>query len=94
MSTSDGQWICKINLYDTVGNGTLISKGENSFVPSGENVIMFQVQSDFYQGHLEMSNVDIAQEMTEMILAQRAYQMATKGISTADEMWSMLNNVR
>ena len=94
VSTSDGQWICKINLYDTVGNGTLISKGENSFVPSGENVIMFQVQSDFYQGHLEMSNVVIAQEMTEMILAQRAYQMATKGISTADEMWSMLNNVR
>lgn len=94
VSTKDGQWIGKINLYDTVGSDLLIAKGDNKFVPVDDNVIMFQVQSDFYQGHLEMSNVDVGQEMSEMILAQRAYQMATKGVTTADEMWSMLNNVR
>lgn len=94
ISTTDGKWIGKINLYDTGGNNSLISKGDNKFVPVSDNITMLQVQSDFYQGYLEMSNVDVGQEMSEMILAQRAYQMATKGVSTADEMWSMLNNVR
>lgn len=94
ISTTDGKWIGKINLYDTGGNNSLISKGDNKFVPVSENITMFQVQSDFYQGYLEMSNVDVGQEMSEMILAQRSYQMATKGVTTADEMWSMLNNVR
>ena len=41
-----------------------------------------------------MSNVDVGEEMSDMILAQRAYQMASKGVTTADEMWSMLNNIR
>ena len=94
VSTSDGKEIGRINLYDTVGGGSLISKGDNKFVTIDENVIMFQVEANFYQGHLEMSNVDVGEEMSDMILAQRAYQMASKGVTTADEMWSMLNNIR
>lgn len=94
ISTSDGGTIGRINLYDTSGSNSLISKGDNKFVPANENVIMFQVSSDFFQGHLEMSNVDVGQEMTDMIMAQRAYQLASKGVTTADEMWSMLNNIR
>lgn len=94
ISTSDGESIGRINLYDASGSDALISKGDNKFVPANENVIMFQVSSDFFQGHLEMSNVDVGQEMTDMIMAQRAYQMASKGITTADEMWAMLNNIR
>ena len=94
ISTSDGQSIGRINLYDTAGSDALISKGDNKFVPANERVIMFQVSSDFFQGNLEMSNVDVGQEMTDMIMAQRAYQMASKGVTTADEMWAMLNNIR
>ena len=94
VSTSDGKPVGKINLYNTVGDAKLISVGNNNFVPVNKDVIMFPVFSDIHQGHLEMSNVDVAQEMSEMILAQRAYQIASKGITTADEMWSMLNNVR
>lgn len=35
---------------------------------------------------LEQSNVDIAQEFTQMILAQRGYQANSKGINVADEL--------
>lgn len=95
VSTSDGKDIGKINLYEALGNGGLISKGDNKFVPVDETVTMFEIGgSDIYQGHLEMSNVDVASEMSDMILAQRAYQLASKGVSTADEMWSMINNIR
>ena len=34
---------------------------------------------------LEQSNVDIAQEFTQMILAQRGYQANSKSITVADE---------
>lgn len=94
VSTSDGRGIGKINLYNTIGDSKLISAGNNNFVPADDDVVMFPVIADIHQGHLEMSNVDVAQEMSEMILAQRAYQIASKGITTADEMWSMLNKVR
>lgn len=94
ISTKDGQDIGKINLYDVAGGGGLISSGDNKFIPANENVNMFQIEGEFYQGHLEMSNVDVGSEMSDMILAQRAYQLASKGISTADDMWAMLNNIR
>ena len=35
---------------------------------------------------LEQSNVDIAQEFTQMILAQRGYQANSKSITVADEL--------
>ena len=38
------------------------------------------------QGMLENSNVDIVQEMVNMITTQRAYEMNSKVVSTADQM--------
>jgi flagellar basal-body rod protein FlgG len=46
------------------------------------------------QGFLEMSNVSIVEEMVQMILAQRAYEINGKAIQTADEMLQMANNIR
>ena len=46
------------------------------------------------QGFLEMSNVNIVEEMVYMILAQRAYEINGKAIQTADEMLQMANNVK
>ena len=44
------------------------------------------------QGALEASNVNIVEEMVSMIEAQRAYEMNSKVISTADGMMQYLNN--
>ncbi|WP_346356152.1 flagellar hook-basal body complex protein [Azotosporobacter soli] len=45
-------------------------------------------------GTLEMSNVSLASEFTNLMIAQRAYQANTKVISTADEMLQSLINMK
>jgi flagellar hook protein FlgE len=45
-------------------------------------------------GTLEMSNVDIAQEFTNMIVAQRGFQANARTISTSDEMLVDLVNIK
>jgi flagellar basal-body rod protein FlgG len=46
------------------------------------------------QGYLEMSNVNIMQEMVNLIIGQRAYEVNSKAIQAADEMLQIANNVR
>lgn len=46
------------------------------------------------QGFLEMSNVNVMQEMINMIIGQRAYEVNSKAIQAADEMLQMSNNLR
>jgi flagellar basal-body rod protein FlgG len=46
------------------------------------------------QGYLEMSNVNIMQEMVNMIIAQRAYEANSKGIQAADEMLQIAASLR
>lgn len=46
------------------------------------------------QGFIEMSNVDAVEEMVNMIVSQRAYEIASKSIKASDEMMQMANNLR
>lgn len=46
------------------------------------------------QGFLEMSNVDLQQELTDLIQVQRAYQLNARSIQTVDAMMGMANNLR
>ncbi|MCK4487958.1 MAG: flagellar basal body rod protein FlgG, partial [Desulfobacterales bacterium] len=46
------------------------------------------------QGYLEMSNVNVVEEMVGMIIAQRAYEVNSKAIQTADNMLQMANNIK
>lgn len=46
------------------------------------------------QGNLEMSNVDLANEFTEMIVTSRAYQANARIITTSDEMLQELVNLK
>ncbi|HLS07640.1 flagellar hook-basal body complex protein, partial [Lentibacillus sp.] len=45
-------------------------------------------------GALEMSNVDLAEEFTEMITAQRGFQANTRIITTSDEILQELVNLK
>lgn len=45
-------------------------------------------------GSLEMSNVDLAQEFTNLIIAQRGFQANTKVITASDEMLSDVVNLK
>lgn len=46
------------------------------------------------QGFVEMSNVDLANEFTEMIITSRAYQANSRSITTSDEMLQELINLK
>jgi flagellar basal-body rod protein FlgG len=46
------------------------------------------------QGYLEMSNVEIVEEMVNMIMAQRAYEINSKAIQTSDEMSELASNLK
>ncbi|MBL8047452.1 MAG: flagellar basal-body rod protein FlgG [Chthonomonas sp.] len=49
-----------------------------------------ELTSSFVEG----SNVQVVEEMVRMILAQRAYEINSKAIQTADDMLSILNNLK
>lgn len=51
-------------------------------------------RSNVHQNYLEMSNVQVADEMVNMIVAQRAYEMNSKAIQASDEMLQQANNLR
>ncbi len=46
------------------------------------------------QGFVETSNVNVVTEITNLITAQRAYEMNSKVITTSDQMLSTLTNLR
>ena len=46
------------------------------------------------QGFLETSNVNVVEEITNLISAQRAYEMNSKVIETSDQMLQTVSNIR
>jgi flagellar basal-body rod protein FlgG len=44
--------------------------------------------------YLETSNVEIVSEMVNLIVAQRAFELNSKAVETADQMWAIANNIR
>ncbi len=69
--------------------------GENIFrgtVNSGDAMIGLEAGNvnQIYSGYLELSTVDLAEQFTDMIIAQRGFQASSRVISVAD---SLLNEV-
>ncbi|MBP2027242.1 flagellar basal-body rod protein FlgG [Acetoanaerobium pronyense] len=65
-------------------------------VNSGEGVMEEgeDVRTKMYQGYLETSNVQLVDEMVRMIMAQRAYEINSKSIQTADDMLQTVNQLK
>lgn len=59
---------------------------------SGERFV--PVNTMVRQGALEGSNVNLAEEMTRLMRTQRAFQLASRALTTADEMEGIANNMR
>ncbi len=51
-------------------------------------------KSKICQGYLEQSSVQVVDEMVNMIVAQRAYEMNAKAITTTDQMMELANNLK
>lgn len=92
-ANGDFKTVGKVNVYDTIGQASLLSVGDNLYVPK-PGAQMFQTNStNIMQGYVEKSNVDLSKEMTDMITTQRSFQLSSKCLTTADEMWQMVNNM-
>ncbi len=80
--------------------GGLMKVGGNAYLPtvnSGEPIVGpadSGGRGKIASGYLEMSNVDLAQEFTSMIMAQRGFQANSRVITTSDEVLQELVNLR
>ena len=74
--------------------------GDNLFLATAAsgNATLGVPQSPGYgtvqQGFIETSNVNVVSEITDLITAQRAYEMNSKVITAGDQMMSTLTNLR
>ncbi|MEL6344838.1 MAG: flagellar basal-body rod protein FlgG [Myxococcota bacterium] len=87
-----------IRVVDFVNPAGLEALGGNMYIPtaaSGESVEMYPEDGvEIYQGFLESSNVDVAEELVNMIVAQRAYELTSKVVQSADETLQVANNIK
>jgi flagellar basal-body rod protein FlgG len=101
-SGSDGRELgsVQIQLFNFANPAGLQNVGQNLFIPSdasGDPVQGNPGTDEFgtlSQGFLEMSNVDVVEEMINMIMAQRAYEIGGKVIQAGDDMLQMVNNLK
>lgn len=90
----------RIELVKFINPGGLISIGKNLYKQSdasGDPIVGFPGESGLgilTQGFLERSNVEIVEEMVNLIIIQRAYEVNSKSIQTADEILRIATNLR
>ncbi len=93
------QTVGNIEIVRFINPGGLQSQGRNLFIPSqaSGDAIPGTPGSDglgtLLQGFLEGSNVNVVEEMVGMIVTQRAYEINSRAIRTADEMMQTANNL-
>ena len=75
-------------------SNSLLNVTDASGQPLNEANTPNLVLSSIRQGYLEGSNVQVADEMVNMIVAQRAYELNSKAIQASDEMLQQANNLR
>jgi flagellar basal-body rod protein FlgG len=92
--------IGQIELARFINPAGLIAIGHNLYVQSGASgnpttgAPGQEGNGVLNQGYLETSNVRVVDEMVNMIVAQRAYEMNSKAIQTADDMSGIANNLK
>jgi len=97
---TEPQEVGQIELVSFMNPAGLEAKGGNLFVPteaSGEPIYGNPGEDGLgqvMQGYLEKSNVDVAQEMINLIIAQRSYEINSKAVKTADELLALINNMK
>lgn len=98
-SNGEQSAIYKIPIADFQNPNGLKPLSGNVYAETNEsgNLLLREAGDDgigtVVSGSLEQSNVDLAEQLTDMIVAQRAYQSNTRVISTTDELLEQLNNL-
>jgi flagellar basal-body rod protein FlgG len=96
----DEQEIGRITIVRFINPAGLRAIGDNLFSATVASGVPIEEQpgtnnaGELIQGHLESSNVDLVQEMVNMIIAQRAYEINSKSVQTADSILGTAVNLK
>ena len=100
VGSNDPQDVGQIELVRFINPAGLKNIGQNLYertAASGEPIIGnpgIEGFGELAQGFLESSNVEVVEEMVNLIQAQRAYEINSKTIKTADDMMGLVNNLK
>ncbi len=100
IQNAQSQEIGQLTLARFTNPEGLVALGQNLFKASpasGDPLVDFPGAQGFGMlaaGNLEESNVDLVKELTDMIKAQRAYEINSESIKTADQMLQTATNLR
>lgn len=96
--TSSGKYLGVHQFGNPAGleklSGSLLAQTDASGAPMNEATDINVTKSQIYQNYLEASGVVIVDEMVNLIVAQRAYEMNSKSIQAADDMLSQANQLK
>ncbi len=98
--SDDPQDIGQLELVRFANPGGLEALGRNlyrSTAASGEPQVGNPGQDglgNLNQGYLELSNVEVVEEMVKLIVAQRAFEISSKAVQTSDQMAELTNNLK
>ena len=94
---ADNQVVGQLRIVNVRAPENLQSSGDNLFRPTAQSGAPRAVaagSTTVQQGVLEMSNVGMADTMTDLIDAQRAFEFASKAITTQDRLLDIANQVK
>ncbi|GER66395.1 flagellar hook-basal body complex protein FlhP [Weizmannia acidilactici] len=87
-----------------MNNPQVLEQDGNNLLKLPQNVNAAQIYTDLsganrgqismQQGALEKSNVDLGMEMTDLIKAERSYQLQSRAITISDQMMGLVNSIR
>ncbi|MDD2457524.1 MAG: flagellar hook-basal body protein [Eubacteriales bacterium] len=98
--TPDGQLvqdktpIARLGIVQFADPSSLESLGGNVYRASAASGDPVATTTTVRQGALEGSNVSLADEMTRLMQAQRAYSLMSRALTTADQMRATENDIR
>jgi flagellar basal-body rod protein FlgG len=96
--TTDAVTVGTIDVVDFTNPNGLKALGGNLFAATSESGEPIALETSdglsLKQGFIEGSNVDIAEELINMIMAQRAFEVTSKAVESADETMQVVNQMK
>jgi flagellar basal-body rod protein FlgG len=90
-----GRTLGKLTLVDVPAPAGLASLSDGLLAPTAASgPATASTAPSFQQGFLEQSNVDLASALTQLLDAQRDFQMASRVIHTQDQLLEIANGIR